>query len=510
LVHKFEDEMKKEMKILLLKFSDDKLQFIKAILKNTCFRDSKYYESSDLEKVIYSIKSDDIELIICYGNPKNLIHVESYKDIIFRIPILFVTEAELDQNFDVSYLPEFPNYLPIAEVSSFTLEKAIFTSIERVQVNSKISELEQIQCNIEQKEKKFRDIFENSAIGIYEVDPKGNFILANKAFLNILGLKEDKELIDLNFFESGISTNGTGEKLRNLLKHKDQITDFEDEWLKSDKSKIIIRENIQAKKDFNGNIKFYQGVVEDITERKKVETELVRSKKDAEKSDRLKSEFLTQISHEIRTPVNTVLSFSTLIRDELEDSLSSDLNDCFNTMTNAGKRIIRTIDLLIKMSELHTENYEPEYNEHDLFELLENLLALHKPIADQKNLQLQFIKAVDSANIVFDKQTINDVFDNIIDNAIKYTSKGSVKIYVKKSLLNKISVTIIDTGIGISDKYIGNIFQPFSQETSGYTRKFDGNGLGLALVKEYCELNNAEIFVSSEKSSGSNFTVIFK
>ena len=86
---------------------------------------------------------------------------------------------------------------------------------------------------------------------------------------------------------------------------------------------------------------------------------------------------------------------------------------------------------------------------------------------------------------------------------------GSVKIYVKNSILNKITVTVIDTGVGISQKYVGNIFSPFSQETTGYTRKFDGNGLGLTLVKEYCNLNNTEIFVSSEKGSGSNFTLIF-
>ncbi len=162
------------------------------------------------------------------------------------------------------------------------------------------------------------------------------------------------------------------------------------------------------------------------------------------------------------------------------------------------------------MSELHTDNYDPEFKQNDLFELIEELVKIYKPQAEEKNLSLEFIKAIDSANIVFDKLTVYDIFSNIIDNAIKYTIEGSIKIYIKNTLLNKISVTVIDTGIGISEKYIGNIFQPFSQETSGYTRKFDGNGLGLALVKEYCDLNNAEVFVSSEKNLGSNFTVIFK
>ncbi len=84
-----------------------------------------------------------------------------------------------------------------------------------------------------------------------------------------------------------------------------------------------------------------------------------------------------------------------------------------------------------------------------------------------------------------------------------------VKIIVEKTIRNKVSVSVQDSGVGISEQYIANIFSPFSQESGGYSRKFDGNGLGLALVKQYCDLNNVDIIVHSQKMKGSNFTLFF-
>ncbi|MBK8945990.1 MAG: PAS domain S-box protein [Ignavibacteriae bacterium] len=252
------------------------------------------------------------------------------------------------------------------------------------------------------------------------------------------------------------------------------------------------------------------GVARDITDNKRIELELLRSQKNAEKSDRLKSEFLTQISHEIRTPLNSLLGFASLIKLDLGDNITEDLTEAFQHMDLAGKRIFRTIELLIKISELHTDNYEPEFCRVNILELLEHLVEEYKPIAEQKNLILKLINSTESAELILDKKSIVDVFSNLIDNAIKFTRKGSVTIQLKQTLFNEISVSVIDTGIGISEKFIGYMFHPFSQETTGYTRKFDGNGLGLALVKQYCDLNKAEIFASSEKGVGSNFTIIFQ
>ena len=106
--------------------------------------------------------------------------------------------------------------------------------------------------------------------------------------------------------------------------------------------------------------------------------------------------------------------------------------------------------------------------------------------------------------------SISQMFCNIIDNAIKYTPKnGEIEIVLYEKD-DRLFVEIADTGIGISHEYLKNLFTPFTQEEMGYTRKFEGNGLGLAIAKKYAELNNAVINVKSTKGEGSNFTVIFK
>jgi signal transduction histidine kinase len=104
---------------------------------------------------------------------------------------------------------------------------------------------------------------------------------------------------------------------------------------------------------------------------------------------------------------------------------------------------------------------------------------------------------------------VTQIFQNLIGNAIKYTPKGNIDVILDDWTGDKLRVIVKDTGIGISKDYIANLFSPFSQEDVGHKREFEGNGLGLALVKKYVEMNNADILVESEKDKGSTFTVIF-
>ena len=498
------------MKVLLVGFTKELKNDLKNRIMNTSFSDSVFYEAIDLDSAKIASNWDLIDTVLYHTRSKSDLDISCLEEYAASKPVIVITEENYISNGALHSFQSNINYLPATEVTDFVVESCLNNAIEKLNAKKNLDEIKRVQSKLEKNEKRYRILFENSAIGLYEIDLNGNFVLANQVFLDILGLNKIEDLSELNAFQTGISTNGKREKLKELLDQYNSIDNFEDEWLKANKTKITVKENIRPLRDSNNKVTFYQGVVEDITDRKNVEKQLVQSKKDAEKSDRLKSEFLTQISHEIRTPVNTLLSFSSLIKDDLGDSLSIDLIDSFKHMDKAGKRIIRTIDLLIKMSELHTDNYEPNFKENDLYKLLEEIINNYKPLAKEKSLDLQYIKSLDNAKLIFDWATIWDVFSNLIDNAIKFCDEGTVKIYVSKSLMNKVTVTIIDTGIGISEEYVKNIFSPFTQETNGYTRKFDGNGLGLSLVKEYCNLNNTEIFVSSKKGTGSNFTVIFK
>jgi PAS domain S-box-containing protein len=252
------------------------------------------------------------------------------------------------------------------------------------------------------------------------------------------------------------------------------------------------------------------GQVARVIERKNYEDELVFARIKAEESAKLKSEFLAQVSHEIRTPLNSILSFSSLIKSELNGALTPELEEAFNYIESGGNRLTRTIDLILNVSKSKNNQYKIILEEIDIEkDLLTPIFNEFRNLAKKKNLALKFLKPKEKLSIVCDLYSVHQLFSNLVENAVKYTADGSITISAFKNEIGKIQIDIEDTGIGISQEYLPKLFEPFSQEEQGYTRSYEGIGLGLSLVKSYTELNSAEIFVKSEKNKGSLFSVIF-
>jgi len=238
--------------------------------------------------------------------------------------------------------------------------------------------------------------------------------------------------------------------------------------------------------------------------------ELEKAKIRAERADEIKSEFLAQMSHEIRSPINVVLSFSNLIRSEVEDKIDPDLKEGFKSIANAGKRIIRTVDLLLNMSEIQTQTFEFIPSPVDLVkDVLDSVLPEYHFAAKEKSISLITDNNATNVRIIGDHYSLEQIIANLVDNAIKYTTRGEVRIKTFNNDAGDLVCEVTDTGIGMSKEFMNRIFVPFSQEETGYTRKYEGNGLGLALVKKYCELNNIDLTVSSEKGKGSTFSLRF-
>lgn len=259
------------------------------------------------------------------------------------------------------------------------------------------------------------------------------------------------------------------------------------------------------------NAQLYKEQINYNNKLERLNEELKTAKEKAEKSDRLKTHFLAQMSHEIRTPINTIFSFNALLRDEMQEKLNVDYPEIFEIIERAGKRIMRTIDSILQMSMLQTGNFDINYEKVNVSDdILNKIVKEFERFADEKQLDLEFTNEAEKNIVEADAYMLHQLFGNLIDNAVKYTEKGNVKIRQYENSEGKLCVDITDTGIGISKEYIKNLFSPFSQEETGYTRKFDGNGLGLALVKRYCDLNNADIKVESKKGKGSRFTVEFE
>ena len=239
------------------------------------------------------------------------------------------------------------------------------------------------------------------------------------------------------------------------------------------------------------------------------EERLIEALNESEKSVRLKSEFLAQISHEIRTPINNILNFISLIKLQLGENLDEDLKTSFKIIHRSSNRLIRTIDLILNMSELQTGSYKPNKVMFDIYsEILEKIYLENKYKAKELNIAFNLNKETDETFIYADKYSVEQIFINLLDNAFKFTHEGKIEINIKRQYA-KLIIKVIDTGIGISEEFLPDLFHPFRQEEQGYTRSFEGSGLGLSLVKEYCDLNNAEISVESSKGGGTVFTIKF-
>jgi len=162
------------------------------------------------------------------------------------------------------------------------------------------------------------------------------------------------------------------------------------------------------------------------------------------------------------------------------------------------------------MSEITTGTYEYSGSEFNVYDgILKTIFNEYKGKVDTDKIEYKITNDASSAIISADKYSVYQIFTNLIDNAIKYTEKGEISVSVNSTNENRVEIKISDTGIGMSDEYMPNLFMPFTQEEQGYSRTYEGNGLGLALVKKYCELNQADIKVESKKDEGTIVTVTF-
>ena len=266
--------------------------------------------------------------------------------------------------------------------------------------------------------------------------------------------------------------------------------------------------SISGIKNKDGDIEHYVGVKEDITKKFEAKDSLIKAKRKAEESDRLKSVFLANMSHEIRTPMNGILGFTELLAN---DSLASDKKKYYaNIVKLSTERLLMLLTDIIDFSKIEARLIEIHRSEFILNNLLEELLAEFQLIIaknDKNHIQLKLHKSTDDPKlqIVTDEVRLKQIFTNLLNNAIKFTDKGFIEFGYQQVKEDTYLFYVKDTGIGIIDENHKLIFERFRQADESIERNYEGAGLGLSISKGLVERLGGQIWLESEIGKGTTF-----
>ncbi len=362
-----------------------------------------------------------------------------------------------------------------------------------------------------ESEEKFRTIFEKSFIGLLIYNFDGYLMQANKAALNYLGTDVMHSLYNKNIFNLKIIPKNYVQELKS-----GQTIKFET------KIDIINLVNSNNKSDNQNNVKDFDIIItplslaendsdkifiiqiRDITENKKFEKKLRISRYEAEEANRLKSQFLANISHDLRTPLNAIINFSRALSKKMLGEINEEQKDISDRILNSGQKLLQLINDLLDISKIESGNM-------DILPSNIFLPDLEKTIKDAavpyRNEGVELITSIEDTFFFSDKLKVEQIIYNLVSNAFKYTEKGKVTVKIFKTDSN-LNIIVSDTGVGIRHEDIKRIFDKYIQ--SNKVNKIKSTGLGLAIVKEIASLMGGYVDVESEKNIGSTFKVIIK
>ncbi|GET34605.1 hypothetical protein PbJCM13498_34680 [Prolixibacter bellariivorans] len=372
--------------------------------------------------------------------------------------------------------------------------KAVFTNSEG-NVDGIIGTILDItdRKRTEESQRLFRTLLDksNDAIEVIDVET-GQFIDVNERACIDLGYSRS-ELLGMNIFD--IDPNQTPEMFQSLMDgfQLSNSTIIETLHLRKDGTTFPVEVNVtmvQLEKIYT------IAIVRDITQRKLDEQELISAKNKAEESDRLKSAFLANMSHEIRTPMNGILGFTELLKEPMLSS--EEQQQYIDIIEDSSKRMLNIINDIVNISKIESGQVEISISDTNVNELLDYVYRFFKPEAEQKELNI-FYRALlpnDEVVIKTDREKVFVVLTNLVNNAIKFSSTGSVELGCQRKG-NFFEFFVKDSGPGIHPEQTEVIFERFRQGSESLTRTYEGAGLGLSISKAYVEMLGGKIWVEN-------------
>ncbi|MBX2834663.1 MAG: PAS domain-containing sensor histidine kinase [Micavibrio sp.] len=375
-----------------------------------------------------------------------------------------------------------------------------------------IEERRRAERALAEAEKKYRNIVQNAAGGIYQLTPEGLYLSANPALARILGFSSPEQLLrevknaNVSIY---VDSDERGKYIKLLESHNRNFQQ-EVQVYRRDGKVIWVNETARAVRDDAGRVLFVEGSLEDITERKESEINIREAKIQSDLANRAKSEFLSNMSHELRTPLNSIIGFSEMIKNEVFGPVGQKAYwEYAKDIYESGQGLLRIINEILDISKI--EAGERQLNEEvvDVKGVVRDCLGLmeHKI----RNNALTVTVSMDGApELVAEELALKQILMNLLSNAVKFTpDDGRITISYLIDNDGALNLSVSDTGVGLDAEGIKKALMPFGQANSEFNRSGSGAGLGLTLVASLVRLHGGEFDLFSQKGIGTTATLVF-
>ncbi len=393
------------------------------------------------------------------------------------------------------------------------------------------AELAAAHMGLQASEQRFRALSTSAPIGIFESDDAGRCLYANPQSLALMGMSMNDVIGDgwvravhpedcESVMKEWGDTARSGQEFSREFRFRTPAGDVR--WVYS--HSIAIRSD-------KGGIAGHVGTIEDITERKRAETQLAatnaslcaeiegrkkieedlrHARQVAEAANAAKSTFLANMSHELRTPLNAVIGYSEMLEEMATDDGNTEYIADLQKIRGAGKHLLELINAVLDLSKVEAGKMELYIESFPVGRLLADVTVLIEPLALKNNNTVTVTCAPELATISADATKLRQTLFNLLSNAAKFTHDGTITVDARVEIeegCKWVVIDVKDTGIGITPEQIAKLFQPFQQADASTTRKYGGTGLGLTISRQFCRMMGGELSVESHAGSGTTFTV---
>lgn len=376
-----------------------------------------------------------------------------------------------------------------------------------------VEERRRAERALAEAEKKYRAIVENAAGGIYQVTPEGIFLSANPAAARILGYDTPEAMLRevRNVNTQLYNDPAARERFLGDVAHADRPLQTESQMVRADGLVIWVNENLRSVKDEEQMLLYYEGSLEDITQRKQAEIAMARAKTESDLASRAKSEFLANMSHELRTPLNAIIGFSEIIKNETFGPLGKkEYWDYANDIYGSGKRLLSVINEILDVSRIQAGERELNEGIVNVQRLVSSCIDMMRGKIETGRLTINNQLEHTDMQLIGEAQAIKQMILNLLSNAVKFTPEGGM-LTMSGELddAGQYRLSITDTGLGLSEDELKKALTPFGQIDSDHNRKKSGTGLGLTLVDALIALHGGSLELISQKNIGTTATLVF-